>query len=683
MLPSWLERLSVLGLLLLAVALRTYDLAHIPLGFSNEELVTIHMVEQVRDGRVQVFFGSPPAGGQESLYAMMNTVSTSLTGDGLLGYRALGLWGSLLGLAFFYSAVRGLFGPSVALVTLSILVTSLWGVLLSRSVLPVTLSPLMMGSALWVMVRTFRLHRPIAPKMPSTGWYTILGFLLAAGIYLHYLGLLLVLALIFFVVYLWRTRQPVARRVWDSSIFALGLVLVLGLPYIISLARTPTDSGLSVFWRERPTDLLDFGNSALMMLGGFFFEGDSDPTHNMPGLPLVWPVWFLLALGGLWMSLRRWREPAYGLILILLPLSLVPDLWLQGGPTFEALTLAHLVLCVLAGLGSYAIGRYIHSNLWDWRFVMFLVGLGLLFTLWQTYNQLLRQWPEREDVEAAYHSDVARIALYLDSELADTPTLFCVENLRTVLLSNGIVRWGEPEILRRMRGTPDENLRYAACRTSFVLINGGELMRIIMMNTRAVEEAVPPVRTWLEAREIIPAEGLPEGTVAQLESVAPLARLGGQLQMISPLYYPRAGADSEVVSLPVRFGRNITLLGYLPPQENPYHPGDVLPLTTYWRIDGEPPDHLGIFTRLHDSPQSSPYTEANALAVLPETLRRRDILIQTNFITIPENLLPGEYILTLGAYDNNPLNQIEVFTDEARIPRGNYLTQIPRLVVAE
>jgi hypothetical protein len=57
------------------------------------------------------------------------------------------------------------------------------------------------------------------------------------------------------------------------------------------------------------------------------------------------------------------------------------------------------------------------------------------------------------------------------------------------------------------------------------------------------------------------------------------------------------------------------------------------------------------------------------------------VVIQTSFMTIPETLLPGEYVVTLGAYDNNPLNQIPVFGPEAREPRGNYLMMESRLSV--
>ncbi|HLA44311.1 MAG TPA: hypothetical protein VJZ27_12790, partial [Aggregatilineales bacterium] len=172
-----------------------------------------------------------------------------------------------------------------------------------------------------------------------------------------------------------------------------------------------------------------------------------------------------------------------------------------------------------------------------------------------------------------------------------------------------------------------------------------------------------------------------QGAVFRLEAENALAELGGQLQLGEDLQYPPVGNAPEVVNLPVRFGRNITLLGVLPPQAQNYHPGDILAITTYWRIDGEPPSRPGVFTRLHDTLQSSPYTETNVLDVIPGDLQERDVIIQTNFMAIPDTLLPGDYILTLGAFDNNPLNQIQVFGNDVSVGRGDYLLLRSRLKI--
>jgi hypothetical protein len=677
------ERAALLILLLMAVWFRAVDFPHLPLGFSNDELAHIDITEQVRGGNIRVFFANQPAAGHESFYHIVNGGVTALVGDGLVGYRLLGLWSSLLALAFFYAAVRALFGPGIGMAALAIMVTSIPSILYARNATPLAMAPLAMSMTLAAIVWTFRLNKPIAPIHPRTSPYAVLAFVVAAALYIHYTGIFLALIVMIFVVYLRQSGQPVSRQVWSSSLFVLTLILVLALPYIISFFRSPDAAGIAVFWRERPLSFADLGDSLVAALNGIFSDGDANPTHNIPGLPMLFPLWVLLALVGLFFSARRWREPGYALILIFLVVGLLPDIWLKNGPDFSGMVIVQPTLMILAGIGTYIAARFVQANrvMGGWRFVALLAALTFAFTAWQAQDRFLDDWPQREDVQAAYHADVGRLAAYLDSSDDETPVLFCVDILHQEALPTGFVRWAEPDIARYAMHRENLQMRFATCRSAFVFINGGEAMRVALVNPRSLNEAAPAIRIWLDELTHINAPNLPPGVLWQIVAVDELAKLAGQLTQASSLYYPRVGSDLETAVLPVRFGRNVTLLGYDPLNTHIYRPGNILSISSYWRIDGAPPERLGIFTRLHDTPQSSPYTETNVLDVLPAALQARDVVIQTNFMTIPETLLPGEYIVTLGAYDNNPLNQIPVFDAQATEARGNYLMLEPRLTI--
>lgn len=683
MIPRWFERGCVLSLLLLGVWLRLYDLTRLPLGFSDEEITSITITKEIRSGTIQVFFPIRPQGGQESFYHTLNSVVTRAVGDGLLGFRALSLWSNLLALALLYMAARALFGAGIGLVALALMTTGIWSILLGRSASAVTLVPLFVTGMLAAMVWTFRLHKPIAPTPPSTAAYTALGFGMGVALYAHYTGVLLGAVVLVFVLYLWQTKQPVSRWVWSSSLYMLTLIAVVGLPYLISVLRNPDLSGVGLFWRQRPESVLGLAESLVKTVGGFFYRGDSDPSHNVPVLPLMPPIWFLLSVVGFIYGVRRWREPAYGLILIALGVGLLPDIWLREGPDFSAMLLLQPILYIYAGLGTYVAARYVQSSrvMGGWRFVAFLAFLGFLWSAWQAYDRLLVEWPGREDVRVLYHSDVAQLTTYLDRSPEDLPTLICVNNLDEAILPSGNLRWSEPQLIEDMLHREDLELRYAACRSSFVFIHGGEPMRVLLVGTRLLSEATPAVRVWFDQLQPLSVEGIPSGIVNRLDAGNALAQLGGQFQLDSPLFYPLTGSEPEKVSLPVRFGRNITLLGAIPPDSSVYPPGGIVVVTSYWRIDGTPPQRLGIFARLHDNPQSSPYTETNVLDVIPDDLEERDVILQTSFMPLPETLPPGEYVLTLGAYDNNPLNQIPVFDAAAAQVRGDYLSFEGRLVI--
>jgi 4-amino-4-deoxy-L-arabinose transferase-like glycosyltransferase len=682
MIPIRFERAALLILLLLAVWFRGMDFPRLPLGFSNDELTHIDITEQVRDGNIRVFFANPTSGGHESLYNILNTGITALVGDGLVGYRLLGLWSGLLALAFLYAAVRALFGPGIALVSLAIMVTGISSILNARNATPLVLAPLGMSATLAAIVWTFRLHKPIAPVPPHTAPYTILAFVVAAALYTHYTGIFLALIVLILVVYLRMSGQPVSRQVWSSSLFVLTLILVLAFPYLISFFRNPDSTGIAIFWQQRPLSFADLGDSFISTLAGIFRSGDSNPSHNVPSLPLLFPLWVLLALVGLFFAARRWREPGYALTLIFLIVGLLPDIWLRNGPDFNAMVILRPTLTILAGIGTYAAARFVQSGgvMGGWRFVALLAALTVGYTAWQAQDRLLDDWQNREDVQATYHTDVGRLAAYLDTSDDRSPTLICVDILNQEVLPTGQVRWAEPDIARYAMHRDNLELRFATCRSAFVFINGGEPMRVALVNPRSLSEATPAIRLWFDRLQRIDAPNLPPGVISEIVAVDELAELAGQLTQSSPLFYPRIGSDLEPAVLPARFGRNVTLLGYEPLGTLVYQPGNILSVTSYWRIDGTPPERLGVFTRLHDTPQSSPYTETNTLDALPATLRERDVVIQTNFMTIPETLLPGEYVVTIGAYDNNPLNQIPVFGAEAA-ERGNYLMLEPRLTV--
>jgi hypothetical protein len=253
--------------------------------------------------------------------------------------------------------------------------------------------------------------------------------------------------------------------------------------------------------------------------------------------------------------------------------------------------------------------------------------------------------------------------------------MICTDTLQNRTLPDDSVQQGDPVLLDFMLHRDNLNLRFADCRRALVLINGGQPMRVIWLNPGNMAEMRPEIATWMQTSQ----STLDIADIFYTESADRLAAKGGQLQLNSRLVYPRLGSEEENVLLPVRFGRNITLLGYEAALQPVYLPGDIIWITTYWRIEGALPTRLGMFERLHDTPQSSPYTETNGFDVRVNDLQARDVIVQTSYLVIPDNLLPGEYVITLGAYDNNPLNQIMVFNATVTETQGDYLMLANRI----
>lgn len=679
-LPRGVERIALLALLLLAAWLRIWDLERLPLGFSDLEMNNLNIIDQVRDGEIRVFYETD-TGGKTSAYQSLNALVTLFVGDGMLGYRMLGVWVNLLALSLLYLSTRVLFGRGVALVALAAMTTAIWPVIIARSVTAPTLMPLFIMGTLILMIWAFRLHEPIAPTPPRTLPYTLLGFWVAGAMYVHYSGILLALCVALFILYLWFTEQPVSRRIWSSCLFMVTLILVLGLPYLISILRSPESSDVYILWLDRPRGMSDMGDSILSTFVGLFLDGDADPTRNVPGLPLLWPVWFVFFVVGTVVAIRRWREPVFALLLIILVVGLLPDLWMRGGPDFSALAVAHSVMFILTGLGAYAAAQFVqeHRVVGGWRFVAAVLGIAFILSVWQVYNNLLVEWDERDDVRLAYHSDVGGLAAFVDANPSDEPNLVCTSQLETTEMNDGTIRWSDITRMEYLLHREDLNVRYADCRFAMVFPDGGTMTRLLVVNPRDMAEADAATLRWFEQAKVQSVDGLPADSVLMLDATRGVAELGGQLPVETTLVYP---PDRMPVELPVRFGRNITLLGNhrVPPD---YAPMDVITVASYWRIDGEIPDQLGVITRLHDSPARQPFSQSTTINLRTDDLRERDVILQVSFMNIPEDIPTGEYLVTLGVYDNNPLNQISVFDRQARQTRGEFLILVPPIRIEE
>ncbi len=80
-----------------------------------------------------------------------------------------------------------------------------------------------------------------------------------------------------------------------------------------------------------------------------------------------------------------------------------------------------------------------------------------------------------------------------------------------------------------------------------------------------------------------------------------------------------AGSDDTapaVAAPPIRFGGNVTFLGYDHDWAPTYAPGDVVPVVTYWRVDGYVPPDLRLFTHILSDP-TNPVAQSDPISVLP------------------------------------------------------------------
>ncbi|MBN1563970.1 MAG: hypothetical protein JXA10_09025 [Anaerolineae bacterium] len=653
-----LELVLVTSLFILAAVLRIWDLTTLPPGFSNDELAYIRITETVRQGDVAVYYQVGDMHGRAGLVAIGHMLITELAGGGMLGFRLLSLWTGLGTLALAYAVARRFFGAPVALVTLGAMTVNFRLILLARTPTSEAVIPAYVLVFLLTLAIAFNLRREITFSTPGTPSFALLALILGGVGYVHYTGLILGPITALFFAHLLYTRQPISRRVWSTAVFVLILASVIGMPYLISTFR---DAGLSephILGNQRPHSLTAALEGLLSAVGSIFWQGDARATHNLPDLPLLGPTMALIAIIGVIEAIRRWREPRYVLVLLVLFAGLLTDAWVGTEVTYAASLVALPALFIMIGIGTRVIWHGLKER--DVKSATQLIVVLLVAMLAANANatriRLFDDWQHHAQVRQDYHANLGYLAAYLDRTPDDLPVSVCTAHLN----APGKIGLTSRQMLRLMLHRDDLALRFSDCWRGLVLIDAGEPMRFAFINAADRAMMPPELASWLDDSTPIPVAGLPSGSVLYLDVGQRVRDAGGQWQTLAPTYYmPDASGNQDPIELPIQLEQNLTFAGYDPQvfTSAPLPGGEPVVLVTYWRVDGPLPKRMGIFAHLLGYTQSEPrvlqiepWAERNGIDVIPGELKNRDFFIQVSHIWLSENIPPGDYALTVGAY---------------------------------
>lgn len=658
-----LELALITGLLLLAAVLRLWNLTHLPPGFSDDELAYINITETVREGDVAVFYQVGDGEGRTGLYGVLNSLLTGMVGDGLLGYRMLPFLVGMLALALGYALARRLFDPVVALVTLGSMAVNLRLIMLARTGAAEALVPAAVLLVTLVLVIAFHLHREIQFHTPGTVAFALLALLLGMTGYLHYTTLVLGPIVGIFFVHLIVTRQPLSRRVWSTGIFVIVLATIVALPFWVSLLRDTTLSEPHIIARMRPHSARDLVDGALHAISGVLWEGDPRVTHSVDAAPLLGPAQVLLMLVGVGEALRRWREPRYFLLLLLLLAGLLTDTWIGVDTTFSANQVALPALALLIGVGVRVILRGLHAQGFRSAWQPVTVGLVLILgvNVVVVRDRLFSDWAHDDAVYTAYHANLGHVAAYLDATPDGLPVSLCA----TRMFEAGPSGLSPRAALAAMMHREGLAIRHSDCRGGLVLINAGAPMRFIFADITYQKDMPPELAEWLVDAEPLQIDDLPQGSVLRVDVEQRVRDAGGQWDALAPvMFMPDTNGPAVPAQLPVSLEDNLTFAGYDPRvRDVEYMAGNEGPivLVTYWRVDGELPVDLGIFAHLQPYPEVGPengvripllepWGETDDFDVMPSDLQPRDFFVQVSRIWLRKDTKPAEYALTVGAY---------------------------------
>jgi hypothetical protein len=224
-----------------------------------------------------------------------------------------------------------------------------------------------------------------------------------------------------------------------------------------------------------------------------------------------------------------------------------------------------------------------------------------------------------------------------------------------------------PRLLGLMLNNRTASLRYLDCATSMIFPAGGEQAQVVFPNLRIFAATSPAVLQWIElgSRDDI--------GVVNMQVVEPLADRTGLFTTTAAVRLdPQASPGSTPLLPPIRLENNLTFLGYEILVDD-IQPGGILPVVTYWRVDGVLPSDLTLFAHLYDDLGAAPIANQDSISVVPSQLFGRDVFVQVHFIQIPETLPERAYTIAIGAYRTQSRQRLGILPEPGGASIGSRL----------
>ncbi len=644
-----------LALLLLAAFMRFTYLVSLPHGYSEDEIINIRLVDNVRQGDIFVFFPGED-GGREGGYHVLAALVTALAGDGPIGFRIISSLLSVLSIAIIFTLGNHLFNPLVGILAAALMTVNMSSILVARTVSNDVTVTFLVSASMLALARSLPVYRRTRVVTSNVVSFSALGTLLGVGLYLHQSSLFIVAGALAYIAHLVFIRNQMFRQRRSYTGFAMLLMLILSMPYLIATINQPQ---YSAFQRILAAYDADWPRAVIDGLQGIMWVGDLNPLHNLPGRPLVDIISTAAILRGIVACVLRHHRPRFMLLLIMFAVTLPAALIVPGSPNFARMAVILPQLALFFGMGVYAFLRMpiFSDRFFRWLAIAGTVALLALNLIW-TWQDLIADWRENEQVMQLVNGELGQIAHYLDYVGDEVPVVFCNPNWQNRQPAPTL---NDTEKVLLMMNRDSLHYHETNCANTLLLTNGGELQRLIFFDTEAYAAANPHLQAWL-ALGNSDMPGLPRNAVIELETVEVLAEKAGALITTAPVSYAREVAVPEPISPAIRFGGNLTLLGYEPEVPRSFLPGELVDIITYWRVDGELPPDLTLFTQILADPVT-PIVTRHYIGVNPVRKRERDIFIQVTQLQLPAVALPGEYAISVGLYRERLDQRLPVLKD--------------------
>ena len=611
----------LVGILLVAAALRFGALTDAPPGVAHDEVAEVLIAESILDGRHALFFRE--AYGQEPLFLYLVAGALVAFGRNVLALHFIAASVGLLTVAAGARLARRLFGPWEAIIAAAGLAGMLWPVFWSRVGLRGMTLPLLMclgADAMWRALRGChhsRRHALLAGLWWGLAAYTYSasrGLPLLLGGYLAYAAL---------AARLWLRGRWRVRSRWREWMILLGVAALVATPLVLYLHQNPAlqfrvaevNAPLTALRQGDPGPVLE---NVPRILGMFSVRGDATERNNFPGRPVFpEPVWALAFYIGLGVALWRWRTPQYALVLLWLIVMLTPSLVTIEAPNFVRTLGALPPVMILPGIGvawcRERLARWTEGNRSGPRVVAAVMAVAFVANVGLTARDYFVRWPQIPEVGFVWQRDFVAVADWLDAHSE-------IEAVTVAGLSNATMDAPSLDLLLQRE---DAAIRWVD--TGSPLSAGGALV-------------VPAAGGRLIVPDVAPLDA----TLA-----AHLADRGA-----SKRQHARFAAFELPPPVPAATMISWENLAFekLTPITSSWRAGERVTLLSHWRaVSGAHPP-TKIFLHLVDA-AGQIRAQHDGLDAPARFWRAGDQIVQRHTLVLPAALPPGAYDLRIGLYD--------------------------------
>lgn len=646
------KSLPVILILLLAFALRLYQLTSIPPGLTHDEANHGREAIGILDGDLRFYF--PLNYGSEPLYSYTVAGSMAVFGENLFALRLVNVLFGVAAIGLTYVWACQAFDKRVGLLTAVLMSISFWPLASSREALRAGMLPFFTVAAVWFFwhIVTDASRKEVTEKRSWSIKATI-GFALCLTLTLHIYLAARVAWLMFplFVCYLALVDRQRWRHAWRPTLTGLLLTGLFVIPMFVYLRHNPwVQTRLSML--DKPLQQIaagEFGptlHNAITALLAFVWPGYGDQflAYNIPGravLDVITAVFFVVGLLTAGRNVFRTKNNAQdpistfhlsaAFLLFWFFCGIIPSL--ITGPTANTTrNLAALpAVYVLAAFGFVTLSDWLSTRFRLGRTEMVAVPIvalvWLLFAGSSTVYDYLVIWGEAPEVRGAYQVTQLAMLDYLAHQESETDI---PSTISTVYPGPA----HDPSLA--LITHPQLSLRWTDARYALIWPNGQATHAIIPASTpphTAFTQWLHPIETTSMRSSDLDAAftyyELAAFPPAWLQTT-PLADFEGAVTLQDAYWLDDGTAAGETaVLLTVWLVQDPARVG------TPVPATETTDVVLFTQVLAE-----GIVLAQHDSLEAPSWD-----------WQRGDVIVQVHPVAIPADVRPGEYQTIVGIYD--------------------------------